>query len=282
MNRTQIFRSSGLKATAAGDMVRFTREQAGWEWMSFSASRHLPGETITLDAQGEEIAVVFLSGLCRAEWGMGEYSLGGRENVFDGLPWALYLPSGSRARFTAETVLELAVCSVPSEEKLDPVLITPDTVATGLRGGENVSRQIVDLIPLEFPAHRLIAFEVYTPGGNWSSFPPHKHEEDRMPEEADLDEIYYYRLRDGKGFAVQNLYSPHAGRDEMLKVRDSDTVLVHEGYHPVIAGPGYDTYYLNFLAGRRREMAVTEDPEHVWLKNTWKSFDPRLPMVRLR
>jgi 5-deoxy-glucuronate isomerase len=120
--------------------------------------------------------------------------------------------------------------------------------------------------------------EVYTPGGNWSSYPPHKHDVHNPPTEVDLDEIYYYRIRQQEGFAFQYLYSQHESR--VLKVRDGDAVLVRSGYHPVVAGPGYDVYYLNFLAGSARALTVTEDPQHVWIRSTWKETDSRLPLVR--
>ena len=180
----------------------------------------------------------------------------------------------------AETVCEIAQCRVPSKAKLEPRLVTPNDVATGLRGGENASRQIVEVIPSAFAADKLVVFEVYTPGGNWSSYPPHKHDVDQPPVEVDLDEIYYYRMRNGRGFALQNLYRSDQSRESLVKVHDGDVVLVRDGYHPVVAGPGYDIYYLNFLAGTSRSMTVTEDPEHVWLRSTWKQPDPRLPLVQ--
>jgi 5-deoxy-glucuronate isomerase len=136
------------------------------------------------------------------------------------------------------------------------------------------------VISSEFPADKLVVIEVYTPGGNWSSYPPHKHDVDNPPVEVDLDEIYYYRMRDPQGYALQNLYTPPESRDSVIKVHNGDAVLIRDGYHPVVAGPGYDTYYLNFLAGSSRAMAVTEDPDHVWLRSTWEKPDTRLPLVR--
>jgi 5-deoxy-glucuronate isomerase len=159
-------------------------------------------------------------------------------------------------------------------------LVTPADVVSSLRGGGNASRQIVDVIGPAFPADKLMVIEVYTPGGNWSSYPPHKHDVHNPPGEVDLDEIYYYRIGQPEGFALQHLYAgKHAG-EQTLQPRDGDTVLVHSGYHPVVAGPGYDVYYLNFLAGSSRALAVTEDPKHVWIRSTWDHTDPRLPLVR--
>jgi 5-deoxy-glucuronate isomerase len=279
MQQESVVRGRNLPPDQAGEMVGFTREEAGWEWMSFVVTRLLPGHGLELRSGTEEMVLVWLGGRCIANWGAGEESIGARKNVFDGLPYALYVPVDHRVTIKAETVCEIAQCRVPSRAKLEPRLVTPEDVASGLRGGENASRQIVEVIAPSFPADKLVVFEVYTPGGNWSSYPPHKHDVDQPPVEVDLDEIYYYRMRDGRGFALQNLYGSDRSRESLLKVRDGDVVLVRDGYHPVVAGPGYDTYYLNFLAGTARTMAVTEDPEHVWLRSTWKETDPRLPLV---
>jgi 5-deoxy-glucuronate isomerase len=279
MQQESVVRARNLPQDQAGEMVGFTRQEAGWEWMSFVVRRLLPGQQLELRTEGEEMVLVLLGGSCLANWGTGEQSIGARANVFDGLPYALYLPDDHRVTVKAESVCEIAECRVPSEARLEPRLVTPKDVASGLRGGENASRQIVEVIPSSFPADKLVVFEVYTPGGNWSSYPPHKHDVDQPPAEVDLDEIYYYRMKDARGFALQNLYRSDRSRESLLKVHDGDVVLVRDGYHPVVAGPGYDTYYLNFLAGTSRTMAVTEDPEHLWLRSTWKQTDPRLPLV---
>ena len=277
---SNVVHSQDLPAETSGELLSLPRGEAGWEWMSFFVRRLTPGTVWELDTKNEEVMLVLLGGKCLADWGEGEQSIGERRNVFDGFPYALYLPSCSHVTLKAETPCELADCRVPSSAKLAPKLITPRDVATGLRGGENASRQIVDVAGPDFPADRLIAVEVYTPGGNWSSYPPHKHDVHNPPQEVDLDEIYYYRIDNPAGFAFQNLYNPSTGQDITLKVGDGDTVLVRDGYHPVVAGPGYNVYYLNFLAGTARAMAVVEDPQRVWLRSTWKQPDSRLPLVR--
>jgi 5-deoxy-glucuronate isomerase len=279
MQQESVMRARSLAPDQAGELMSFTREEAGWEWMSFVVRRVLPGQVLELGSSNEETVLVWLGGTCQAHWGAGVQPVGARTNVFDGLPYTLYLPANHRVALTAETVCEIAECRVPSKAQLEPKLVTPADVASGLRGGENASRQIVEVIAPSFPADKLVVFEVYTPGGNWSSYPPHKHDVHQPPKEADLDEIYYYRMRNARGYALQNLYLSDASRDSLVKVRDGDVVLVREGYHPVVAGPGYDTYYLNFLAGSARTMMVTEDPEHIWLRSTWKQTDPRLPLV---
>jgi 5-deoxy-glucuronate isomerase len=274
-----LVHSENLPVEQAGELLHLPREKAKWEWMSFFVRRLGPGDVYRAQTNGEEAAFVVLGGTCSADWGQGAQRIGKRKNVFDGYPYALYLPTDNAVSFTAETVCEIAECRVPSTAQLKPRLITPDDVVSSLRGGGNASRQIVDVMPPAFPADKLIVVEVYTPGGNWSSYPPHKHDVHNPPTEVDLDEIYYYRMNKENAFALQHLYSGQNAAERTVKTRDGDAVLVRSGYHPVVAGPGYDIYYLNFLAGSSRMMAVTEDPEHVWLKSTWKETDSRLPMV---
>ena len=275
-----IVPSKKLPPNQFGELLHLSREEAAWQWMSFFVRRLAPGEVYRASLPAEEAVFVILGGRCRANWGEGDRQIGRRENVFDGLPYSLYLPATSTVTFQAETICEIAECRVPSTAKLQPKLIPPSDVQTNIRGGGNASRQIVEVVAPDFPADKLVVFEVYTPGGNWSSYPPHKHDIHNPPQEVDLDEIYYYRIAQPDGFALQQLYTHDRSRDLTVRAHDGDTVLVRDGYHPVVAGPGYDVYYLNFLAGTSRTMSVTEDARHVWLKSTWNATDPRLPLVR--
>jgi 5-deoxy-glucuronate isomerase len=275
-----VVHSRALPAGQSGELIQFTRQSVHWEWMSFSARRLAPGEAWECHHAGEETACVLLSGKCLVNWGTGKEEIGGRTSVFDGLPYALYLAPGERTHFTSVTSCEIAECHVPSQSALPSRVIKPKDVVVSLRGGGNASRQIVDIMPPDFPAERLIVVEVYTPGGNWSSYPPHKHDVHNPPQEADLDEIYYYRMNRPGAFAHQHLYRSDGSRDIVITARDGDAVLVRDGYHPVVAGPGYDVYYLNFIAGSSRAMAITEDPDHVWIKSSWPEMDKRLPLIR--
>jgi len=274
-----LLHSSNLPPAEGGELLHLPREQGNWKWMSFFVRRLLPGNVMRRHTAGEEAAFVILGGTCVADWGQGRVHLGKRKTVFEGLPYTLYLPAGNEVSFEAETTCEIAECRVPSSAQLEPRLIAPRDVATSLRGGGNASRQIVDVISPAFPADKLMVIEVYTPGGNWSSYPPHKHDVHNPPAEVDLDEIYYYRIPPG-GFALQHLYGGEHAGERTLKASDGDAVLVHSGYHSVVAGPGYDVYYLNFLAGSARALAVTEDRQHAWIRSSWNGTDPRLPMVR--
>lgn len=279
---THYIHSKVVPLGQSGDLIHLTREDAGWEYMSFLVHR-LPANAIWEErSDDQETALVLLGGRCWTDWGDGRRHIGERAHVFDGFPYALYLPPGNALRLEAETDCEFAVCSVRSNTRLEPRLITPRDVKVSLRGGGNASRQIVDLLPPSFPADKLMLVEVYTPSGNWSSYPPHKHDVHNPPLEADLDEIYYYRIDHRAGYAYQRLYRRGSGKDVTLTVTDGDVVLVHDGYHPVVAGHGYNVYYLNCLAGSARSLANIEDPDHTWVRSTWSSMDPRLPLVHHR
>ena len=197
------------------------------------------------------------------------------------MPFALYLPIGTRYTVTADTACDLAFCVCRADERHPARLITPADVEVEVRGGGNATRQINKIIRPEFPAHRLLVVEVYTPSGNWSSYPPHKHDVHNPPHEVDLEEFYYYRIDRPEGYAIQKVYTPDRRIDETLTVRDGDMVLIPEGYHPVVAAHGYTVYYLNALAGSARSMAASDDPDYLWIRDTWREKDPRVPLVTL-
>src|SRR5215469_9467956 len=150
-SEVSVLHSRQLASGESGELLNFTREDVGWEWMSMGARRLNPGETYSAITRGEEAAFVLLGGECAANWGEGEQAIGKRKHVFDGLPYCLYLPAGHAVKFKAETVCEIAECRAPSNAKLKPRLVTPKDVESGLRGGGNASRQIVDIIQSDFP-----------------------------------------------------------------------------------------------------------------------------------
>jgi len=274
-----FFHSSPIAPDKSGVLVSVSRQQAGWKTINFSVRRLIEGQYWQSSTDGEEAALVILSGRATVDWGEGRRALGGRSNVFSGYPYAVYLPPHTAFEVDAETTCELADCRTLSEAKLKPRLITPDDVRLEVRGGGNATRQILDIIRPEFPADRLLICEVYTPSGNWSSYPPHKHDVHNPPAEVDLDEIYYYRVDHPAGYAFQRLYDAAGTRDDTLKVVDGDLVLIKDGYHPVVAAYGYNVYYLNVLAGSARSMAASDDPRYAHLRKSWPTPDPRVPMV---
>ena len=172
----------------------------------------------------------------------------------------------------------LVQVEAPGFQRFEPRLIRPEDCGFEIRGGGNATRQIVDIIPPSAPADRLLICEVFTPAGNWSSYPPHKHDVDRPPREVKLEEIYYYRFADRDAFGFQRLYDHGKGGDQALTVTHGDVVLVRSGYHTFVTAHGYDAYYLNVLAGTRRSMAASDDPRYASLRQ-WPPRDPRLPLV---
>lgn len=273
-------------------ILEVTPQSAGWEYISFQARLLDEGKTWSFDTGENEFAFVNLSGRYRVDSNRGSWAgIGGREDVFSGGAHALYLPRRSSLTVTAEEAGEFAVTWVPTTEDHEPWLIRPEDVAVSVRGGDNVSRQINDLLPPGSPVHRLVLVEVYTPSGNWSSYPPHKHDVHIEDEaggvvEADLEEVYFYHIDRPEGFAYQRVYTDDASPmqaagnpiDALVRVGHNEAVLVPEGYHPVVSMPGYTTYYLNVLAGSAQSLANQEDPNYAWVKEKYAGVDERLPL----
>ncbi len=275
-----------IRSSGAGVITRVTAEEAGWALLNVEVRRLLRSETWTHETGGCEVALVLLGGRCDVTSDRGTWrGVGRRPNVFSGMPYALYLPRHTRFTLTATSeVLELAHCWVPADEDHPPRLVTPQDVEIEIRGGGNATRQINAIIPPGFGCQRIVAVEVYTPGGNWSSYPPHKHDTHTVDAsgrivEADLEEVYLYQFDRPAGFALQRIYTPDRSLDVAVTAHHYDIVLVPEGYHPVSAAYGYTCYYLNFLAGSAQSLANTEDPDHAWVKETWTAKDPRVPVV---
>lgn len=269
-------------------LTRVTAEDAGWEYLNMEVRRLAEGATWEASTQHCEAVIVLLGGECSIASNRGAWPhVGRRKNVFDGMPYALYLPAESTFTVQASSALtELAYCWVPTDEEHPARLVTPEDCAIEIRGGNNATRQINSIVPPGFDCHRIVCVEVYTPGGNWSSYPPHKHDEHREDEqgnvlEADLEEFYYHKLEKPGGFAMQRVYNDDRSIDAAVVARHDDVVLVPEGYHPVSAPWGYDSYYLNFLAGSAQSLAATDDPDHAWVKDTWTGRDHRVPLVTL-
>jgi len=258
---------------------------ASWRYLSFRVERLHDGAQVSRQTGDKEVALVPLGGRCAIESVGERWELGGRSSVFDGMPWALYLPRDTDYTLSAVGDVEVAVAGALADERLEPRLVTPDEVEIEVRGSGNATRQINHIVKPDFPAQRLLVVEVFTPAGNWSSYPPHKHDEDHPPGEVVLEEVYYYRTQTEPpgAFAVQRLYSPQHGTDITETVRDGDIMLVPHGYHTTAAAHGYDLYYLNGLAGDRRSMASADDPALAWIRPAWAKLelDPRVPMVTL-
>jgi 5-deoxy-glucuronate isomerase len=260
----------------AGAWQQVTPDSAGWRFLSFGVR----SGSFSAETGDSEVALVPLAGAIRVEADGASWELGGRSDVFAGLPWALYLPRDTA--YAVEGDAEVAICAARCDRRREPVLVRPDDVEVEVRGSGNATRQINHVLTPDFPAERLLVVEVLTPSGNWSSYPPHKHDEDDPPGEVVLEETYYFRTPAPEGFAVQRLYSPRHGLDVTETVRGGDLMLVPYGYHTTAAAHGYDLYYLNALAGERRSMAAADDPGLHWTRAAWAQLepDPRVPLVR--
>lgn len=256
-----------------------TPRVAGWRYLSF-AVQELTGP-MQVGGAGQETAVVGLAG---GGFRVGELELPGRASVWEGLPSAAYLPPGVSATVAPlGASVTVAAANAPASGRptaTEPVRIGPEEVTVEVRGAGNATRQINHIITPDFPADRLEVVEVYTPSGNWSSWPPHKHDTDDMPREAILEEIYHYRFRRPEAWGVQRLYG--GSTDGLWAVRDAETVIVRDGYHPFAATHGDDAYYLNALAGAIRTMACSFDPALDHVREAWAEMgpDPRVPLLR--
>ncbi len=273
-------------------LVDVTPEAAGWDTLNFQARRLAANRTWSFQTGGHELVLVVLGGTLDVTSDRGQWQgLGRRANVFAGLPFALYLSRNTGFTVTAKVDCEFAVAWVAVDQDFAPRLVTPADVGIELRGGDQASRQINRMLPPGFPCQRLVCVEVYTPGGNWSSYPPHKHDvhtvgADGTLLQADLDEIYYYKIDRPGGYALQRIYtgpdSPLARAgypiDAAVIARENDVVLIPEGYHPVSSPVGYTTYYLNVLAGSAQSLASYDDPAYAWVKDTYQARDPRVPI----
>jgi len=263
--------------------ARFTNriDDFGFEFLAFENRRLAAGTRFRAETGGRELGIVLLGGVCSVSSTAGAFpSIGGRRDVFSGMPHTLYLPVSTEFEVTAETDCDLAFCYCRAEDRYPARLVPPEEVTIEIRGGGNATRQINHMIKPSFAAHRLMVCEVYTPSGNWSSYPPHKHDVHNPPGEVDLEEFYYYRMDRPEGYAIQRVYTGDRRLDATLTVHSGELVLVPEGYHPVVAAHGYNVYYLNLLAGTARSMAASDDPAHAWVRQTWMSQDPRLPLVK--
>jgi len=215
--------------------------------------------------------------------------LAGRPSVFEGMPWSAYIPAGTTARIIGRPIpgrrAVVAVAQAPLTGRTDvstePIVVRPDDVEIEIRGAGNATRQVNNIMMPGFPADRLLICEVFTPSGNWAGWPPHKHDVDDPPREAVLEETYFYQFDRPEGWAIQRVYHRDGSRDRLMSVRHGDLVIVDQGYHPFASTQGYDAYYLNALAGDRRTMANTDDPDLAWVRSLWPGMapDPRLPLV---
>ncbi len=229
------------------------------------------GEKFQAATGNREVLAVALGG--KATFVVGDKTfanVGGRANVFAGKPHSVYLPCGANYTITAHGAAQFALVSAPSELQTTPYVIAPERVASGVWGAANFSRNYHQILTLasqpDLPAQRLIVGETFTPSGNWSTFPPHRHEQDDLPREAYHEEVYFFKVSPADGFGMTRYYNGTV--DTGYIIRDNTVLMAPNGYHTVVSAPGYTTYYLWALAGNHRIQATADDPALAWVSRT--------------
>ena len=254
----------------SGNIVSVTPESAGWRYIGFAVNRLASGEQYKESYdQSRETCIVILSGILDVVVNGEKFSnIGKRMNVFERIPpYCVFVPAGASVEMEALSDAEIAICDAPASTNREARIIKPEEIQSEERGAGTNTRFVNSLLAGDGDADSLILFEVYTPSGHWSSYPPHKHDEDNLPNESALEEIYYHKISPPQGFAFQRVYTDDRDIDETMSVEDSDTVLVPRGYHPVGAPHGYELYYLNVMAGPVRKWIFNNDPAHEWIIN---------------
>ena len=256
-----------VKAAPGRTIVDVTPASAGWHYVGFAAYRLDADESIEHDPAGREACIVVLEGTVTVEAGGQRWKeIGERRSVFEERsPCAVYLPTPAKIRIVAHTAAEVAVASAPAGDPAPARLIEPATMKRSVRGHGSNQRFICDILPETEPAAHLLVVEVRTPAGHSSSYPPHKHDRDDAPNETALEETYYHRIDPSQGFAFQRVYTDDRTIDEAITVENRDLVMVPRGYHPVVVPHGYESYYLNVMAGATRAWHFKNDPAHEWM-----------------
>lgn len=245
-----------------------TPQSAKWSYVGFGVHDVKSGETLRVDGTDDEVCLVLLSGDARITAGdLDTGMLKGRRSVFDKIqPHAVYVPMKTGWQVEAGSDVELAISRAPGiDGKHPPRLIDPEKMSLETRGEGTNTRYVRNILPESEPADSLLVVEVITPAGNWSSYPPHKHDTDDLPGESYLEETYYHRINPGQGYVLHRVYDDSRDLDETMAVEDRSVVLVPRGYHPVGVPHGYESYYLNTMAGPKRIWRFKNDPNHEWM-----------------
>jgi 5-deoxy-glucuronate isomerase len=268
---------------------RVTPESAKWEYLSFEA-RQMKSDTVwEHSTEDNEMVIVLLGGNFKVISNRGEWETkNGRKDVFSGIAHTLYLPPNSTFELTATSeVLDIAYGWCKSDDDFPAKFVTPEETQVVIFGGDNATRQFNDLVPPGFGCSKIVSREVYTPSGNWSSFPAHKHDERILDDKGNVlepiqEETYFYKFQKPGAYAIQQVYTKDRSLDEIVRAKHNDVVLIPKGFHPVVAEHGFHCYYLNFLAGTDQCLANTTDPDHEWIYDSWATQDKRLPLVTVK
>lgn len=265
---------------------KITPKSANWESLYFEARTMNEGETWEHYTEDNEMVIVLLGGNFKVESDKGSWeTINGRKDVFSGVAHTLYLPRQTKFTLTATSKdLDIGYGWCFSNEDFPPKFVKPEDTPVVIFGGDNATRQFNDLVPPGFGCSKIVSREVYTPSGNWSSFPAHKHDERVLDDDGNVlepiqEETYFYKFQKPEAYAIQQVYTKDRSLDEIVRAQHNDVVLIPKGFHPVVAEHGFHCYYLNFLAGSDQCLENTTDPDHEWIYNSWTSKDSRLPLV---
>lgn len=253
---------------ASGKVHDVTPKDAGWGYVGFGLYRLKPGESAAEKTGETEVILVLVEGKADISGGGKAFGeLGDRMNVFERKPpHCVYVPAGSDWSAKATTECTLAVCTAPAKPGREAAVIGPEGLSLNTRGRDANTRYIFPIAMEERDvADSLLVTEVFTPAGNWSSYPPHRHDEDNFPDMTYLEETYYHRLNPAQGFGFQRVFTEDGSLDETMAVSDHDLVLVPKGHHPCGAPYGYEMYYLNVMAGPIRKWRFKNHPDHDWI-----------------
>ncbi|MGH3503074.1 MAG: 5-deoxy-glucuronate isomerase [Nocardioidaceae bacterium] len=281
--------ADALHISAQSGELEISPAVAGWTYSGLRILELAAGEARTVDTGVQEVIVLPLSGACRVSCDEAMYELQGRADVFSRVTDFAYVPRDASVTITSRAGGRFALPSAVCGRRLPFRYGAAADVPVETRGAGLCSRQVNNFAAAGvFECDTMIAVEVLTPAGNWSSYPPHKHDEDRPGTESELEEIYYFEIGagpDGPGMGYQRVYgTPDRPEDLLAEVHTGDVVTIPQGWHgPSMAVPGYDMYYLNVMAGPGEERAwlICDDPSHAWVRDTWRQqqVDPRLPMT---
>ncbi|KHT51470.1 5-deoxyglucuronate isomerase [Alteromonas macleodii] len=255
------------KRKSTGCIQKITKESAGWSYVEFEVYRLEPKQILRFDSKSQELCVVLISGnvnfFCEDEsWN----DVGERVSPFDKIPpISLFVGQEQEGSIEALTKVEVAICRAPATTKRKARLISSEELKYTTRGTGTNKRSICNILFGDDDADSLLIVEVLTPGGSWSSYPPHKHDTNNGEFESALEEVYYHRLNPEQGFVFQRVYTDSRDIDETMCVHNRDAVIVPKGYHPVGVPHGYESYYLNVMAGPERRWVFNNDPDHEWI-----------------
>jgi 5-deoxy-glucuronate isomerase len=244
----------------------YKRDDSYCQKVEIDMLRLAAGDTKSYREADKEYALVILGGKCTVK---GEdfafENAGKRKNVFDGAATCVYVPANKPFSITATEEVQICVCKSPSDKEFKPAIVNPEDVIIKNLGKPGWEREAHFILDERVDSNMLYIGEAFVKGGQWASYPPHKHDDDNMPKEAETEEIYYYEFKNPAGFGIQKVYTMEGDIDETYTVKTGDFVEIPRGYHPFHAAPGYDNYYLWIMAGKDRGFYMTTDEEHVWL-----------------